>query len=167
MRPGRAPSPQAPKESATKTLVLGIGNPLRGDDAAGWILAERIAALGLPDVEVRMLPQLQVELVADWAQCDRVIVLDAAVGTDAVRLEELEAEAEAGPHTTSHDLAPATLLALVRRLHERPPHLFLCSIPGTQFNLGTALSSATARHLDGALTAVRALLNAEDPAGSR
>ncbi len=156
-----APSERAP----VNTLVLGIGNPLRGDDAAGWILAERIAALDLPDVEVRMLPQLQVELVADWARCDRVIVLDAAVGTDAVCLEELEAEA--GPRTTSHDLAPATLLALVRRLHERPPRLFLCSIPGTQFDLGTALSSATARHLDGALTAVRALLHAEGPAGSR
>jgi Ni,Fe-hydrogenase maturation factor len=73
------------------TLVFGIGNPIRGDDAAGWILAERLAAHQLPGVEVRTGPQLQIEFVEDWARHDRVVVLDAAISGEPVSLERVEA----------------------------------------------------------------------------
>ena len=33
-------------------LVLGVGNPTRGDDGAGPCVAEQVAALGLPGIEV-------------------------------------------------------------------------------------------------------------------
>ena len=34
------------------TLVVGVGNPDRGDDGVGPVVAARVAALGLPGVRV-------------------------------------------------------------------------------------------------------------------
>ena len=34
------------------TLVIGVGNPDRGDDGVGPAVASRVAALGLPGVRV-------------------------------------------------------------------------------------------------------------------
>ena len=72
-----------------KTLVVGVGNPTRCDDGAGPVVAERIAALDLPDVEVRTTQQLQIELAEEFAQFDRVIVVDAAIGGDAVQFRAI------------------------------------------------------------------------------
>jgi hydrogenase maturation protease len=69
-----------------RVLVVGVGNPTRCDDGAGWAVAERIAALNLPGVEVQTTQQLLVELAEEFARSDRVVVVDASVGGDPVRM---------------------------------------------------------------------------------
>ena len=46
-------------------LVIGIGNPSRGDDAIGPLAVERLEALALPGVELLTDFQLQVEHALD------------------------------------------------------------------------------------------------------
>jgi len=142
-----------------RTLVVGVGNPTRSDDGAGLAVAERIAALDLPDVEVRTTQQLQVELAEDFARFDQVIVVDAALGGDAVQLRAIRAEPAREPKggrgresahslsgreeaSVSHHLSPATLLALTDRLHGRAPELLLCTLRGERFEFGASLSPA-------------------------
>jgi hydrogenase maturation protease len=67
------------------TLIVGLGNPLRGDDGVGVRVAESLAGLALPDaVEVvdGGTPGLElVNLMEGWL---RVILVDAAhVGREA------------------------------------------------------------------------------------
>ena len=57
------------------SLVIGIGNPLRGDDGIGWRLAARLPAQ--PGLAVRCRQQLTPELAADLAAVQRVLFLDA------------------------------------------------------------------------------------------
>ena len=60
-----------------RSLVIGIGNPLRGDDGIGWRLAARLPAR--PGLAVRCRQQLTPELAADLAVVDRLLLLDAWV----------------------------------------------------------------------------------------
>jgi Ni,Fe-hydrogenase maturation factor len=57
-------------------LVIGIGNPLRGDDGVGWWLAERAETLK-PTPRVLRVQQLTPELAAELAAARRVLFIDA------------------------------------------------------------------------------------------
>ena len=60
------------------SLVIGIGNPLRGDDGIGWRLAAQLpAGSGLG---VRCRQQLTPELAEELAAVERVLFLDAWLG---------------------------------------------------------------------------------------
>lgn len=60
-------------------LIIGIGNPSRGDDALGPLAIERLEALDLAGVELLTDFQLQVEYALDLAGRRRVIFVDASV----------------------------------------------------------------------------------------
>ena len=63
-----------------RTLVIGYGSPIRGDDAIGPLAADALAAAPLPP-GWRVLSRhvLTAELAEDLAAVDRVIFLDASV----------------------------------------------------------------------------------------
>lgn len=108
----------------------------------GWQVAERIGALHLPGTEVRMLQQLQIEQAAEWAAFDRVVVVDASVEAQAVRLEPV-LEPSGVPSASTHALSASTLLALVRMLYMSAPEVWVCAIPASDFAFGAALSART------------------------
>jgi hydrogenase maturation protease len=143
------------------TLVFGIGNPSRGDDALGPLLIERLerlAAAGrLPGVALLTDFQLQIEHVEDLVERRRVIFVDAAVGLQAPCA--LTAIAPTTSHSwTTHRLAPAALLHLYQSLYGPPPRVELLAIRAEQFELGAALSEPASRNLDAAIERLLAIL---------
>ena len=119
-----------------KVLIIGYGSPIRGDDAIGPLVADRLAADGVPDgVEVVSRHILTAELVADLVEHDRVIFLDAAVdGTPGeVRCRQLAPDAGA-MSTMAHFLDPRELLAWCETLYGKVPETFLVSACGTSFD---------------------------------
>jgi hydrogenase maturation protease len=141
-------------------LVLAVGNPSRGDDAIGPELAARLAAAGLPGVEVIDEFQLQVENALDLVGRKRVIFVDAGTGTKPpYEFRRLEAAAEF--LHTSHALSPEAVLATYRRVtgHE-PPEAWLLCVRGESFELGAPLSAAACDHLSAAWPALLELSRA-------
>jgi len=136
-------------------LVLAVGNPSRGDDAIGPALAVRIEEARLPDVEVIVEFQLQVENALDLAGRERVIFIDAGTGTpEPFELRRVEAAAEF--LHTSHALSPEAVLATYRRVTgEEPPEAWLLCVRGESFELGDALSAAAGEHLAAAWAILR------------
>ena len=61
---------------AGPALVIGLGNPDRGDDAVGHTVARRVAALRLPGIQVveREDPTSLIDL---WGDRDLAVVVDA------------------------------------------------------------------------------------------
>jgi hydrogenase maturation protease len=127
-------------------LVIGYGNPARGDDAVGPVLAERLeqwlAETGQSDIEVLTDFQLNIEHVLDLAGRRRVLIIDASAwGTPPFRCEAVEPECD-DSHTT-HAVSPKGLLATYQRLTgQRPPPVELLSVPGRSFELGEPMSEA-------------------------
>jgi hydrogenase maturation protease len=126
--------------SPAPVLVLAIGNPSRGDDAVGPLLAEWLAERAPPGVEVMVDYQLQVEHALDLERRERVVFVDACVDADAPAVARRVVPDARFAHT-SHALAPAQVLETYRRITGRePPESWMVGIRGERFELGAGLS---------------------------
>ena len=127
-----------------RSLLIGYGNPGRGDDGLGPAFAEMISAAGLPLLSVEIDYQLTVDHAPLIAQQDRVIFADAAMGlSEPFRFEALEPSAPAA--LGSHSVTPAAVLTLARDLFGDAPAAFLLGISGSEFNEVKEGLSDTAR----------------------
>lgn len=142
-----------PADWAT-TLVVAVGNPSRGDDAAGPLLADRLASwlndpshgdrsTGAHTVTVLCDQQLMVEHAYDLRDRDRVLFIDAAAKQgEPVQWHRIEASAN-GPAISSHQCTPSQLLHLcAHTLQIPPPQAWLLSLRGEGFELGAPVSAA-------------------------
>jgi len=117
-------------------LVIGIGNPLRGDDGVGPHLAATVAATvsspvsaGHERVQVLVVHQLTPELAEPLSEARRALFLDAWLASTASRpcLQPLRP----APHWegSSHRLTPAVLLGLADLLYGATPTAQLLLVP--------------------------------------
>lgn len=150
-------------------VVLGWGNPSRGDDALGPRLCERLedwlpASPVAGRVEVFQDFQLQVEHALDLVDRRLALFIDAAVDVPApFRFAPLTAAT--GVPAASHALAPEGVLAVYSRVQgSAPPPAWLLAVAGTDFTLGADLSPAAAAHLEVAWAFLQSLCRNPDPA---
>jgi hydrogenase maturation protease len=122
-------------------LIIGYGNPLRGDDAFGYRAAERIPG-------AIAVHQLTPELMDPISRADRVIFLDAAAeGTPGeIRRRPVQPSPDASNFT--HHATPETLLAGARALYGRAPEALLITVTAATFDLSETLSPEVAAALE-------------------
>lgn len=136
------------------TLIVGIGNPSRGDDALGPLLIERLEALDLPGVELLTDFQLQVEYTLDLQGRSRVIFADAAEsGPEPYAWEPVQAQQDTS--YSSHELSPAAVLHAYEKLFATPPAAYVLAIRGYAWDLGAPPTATALANLE---SAVRRLL---------
>lgn len=142
-----------------RMLVVGFGNPGRLDDGLGPALAQAVAELGLPDVEVDSDYQLTVEDAAVAAEHDVIVFADAdETGPEPFALRRLEL-GSTRPTFSSHHVSPAGVLALAKDLFGAEPECWLLGIRGYEFNaFGERLSGAARDNLRAALSALSGML---------
>ena len=125
-----------------KTLVIGYGNTLRGDDGVGPEVAERLAARAIDGVEVRTAVQPLIEWVDEWQGYDRIILIDAAWDGPLVSRERIWPAGEWAGEGGMHQLTLGALVALARVLHGQAPEVYRWRIRGESFDLGKPLTPA-------------------------
>ncbi|QFS98127.1 hypothetical protein FIV06_11940 [Labrenzia sp. THAF191b] len=133
-------------------LLIGYGNPGRGDDGLGPALSEAIAARGLPGLEVDTDYQLVAEHALAVSEQDVVIFVDAEIGAEgAYSFREI---APGAPEVLgSHSLVPQTVLALSETLYGTRPKAFVLGISGYEFGeVKEGLSDKAAANLAAAET---------------
>jgi hydrogenase 3 maturation protease len=99
-----------------RTVVVGVGNPLRGDDAAGCLLARRMR--DTPDVRVIEAEEIPESFVGDIAAAaPNVVVLVDAVDLGALpgTVAVLETDDVAAYAPTTHRLALSLVMDVVQR----------------------------------------------------
>jgi hydrogenase maturation protease len=122
-------------------LVLGWGNPSRGDDALGPLFVERLmqhAQAALPPGRVECLTdfQLQIEHALDLIGRDRVLLVDASLDLDLPFVVS-EPRAARNASFSTHALGPDALLQVYTELQgEAPPPCTLLAIRAAAFELG-------------------------------
>jgi hydrogenase maturation protease len=121
-----------------KTLVIGYGNSLRGDDGVGPLVAEQVAAWSLPDVRSLSVHQLTPELAAEIAQAEVVYFVDACVGRSQASIEPIEPVEVTS--RIDHLWSPSVLLHLAQTLYDADPAAYQILIPAIQFDYGETLS---------------------------
>jgi hydrogenase maturation protease len=126
----------------SKVLVIGYGNTLRGDDAAGVKAAELISKHH-PEIICVCVHQLVPELSEQIAECDTVFFIDAQQGITPSNVRLIKPGMEADqPHT--HFISPESLLSLSQQLYQRTPSkAYIIGIPASQFEFSEELSAQT------------------------
>jgi hydrogenase maturation protease len=113
-------------------LLIGYGNPGRGDDGLGPTFSEGMAARELPGLEVDTDYQLVAEHALAVSGHDLVIFADAEMdGETAFSFREIRPGA---PDVLgSHSLGPETVLALAETLYGARPKAFVLGISGYEY----------------------------------
>jgi hydrogenase maturation protease len=153
----------------SRVLVLGWGNPGRGDDALGPRLLEQLEADAASRPEWARHGfvsdfQLQPEHALDLDGAAQVLFVDASASIpEAFRLSRVAAAPD-GSFTT-HALSPQALLAVREQIAgEKAPPAWLLAVRGDAFELGAPLSAHAEARLSGAAQLARELLSHPDPA---
>jgi hydrogenase maturation protease len=136
--------------SPAPILIIGIGNPSRGDDALGPLLIERLEAHPLPGVDLLSDFQLQVEYTLDLQGRRQVVFVDASLEAPAP-FSFSAAVAAVDASYSSHELSPGALLHAYRKLFGEAPPAFVLALRGQAFELGEGLSEAASANLEAAL----------------
>jgi hydrogenase maturation protease len=123
-----------------RSLVIGYGNTLRGDDGLGVVAAEKVAER-LPDVTVLTSHQLVPEMAESISQAELVVFVDASAETapGTISTHKIDPDKKA-PSSVTHFLDPATLLLLTQELFGVVPIGVLVTMGSAEFDFGTQLS---------------------------
>ena len=123
-------------------VVTGVGNGLRGDDAAGLEVMHRLRAGGL---EVTTSAG-GAELLDLWHGARAAIVVDAVVtGAPAGTIHRFDVGTEAlhlsGAPGGTHAMGVGDAIELGRVLDRLPPRVIVYGIEATRFGLGEPMSA--------------------------
>lgn len=146
-----------------KILVVGIGNPDRGDDGIGPLIARQLVGRVSPDVAIIERSGDALSLIEDWANRDAVILVDAAAAGTAPgsvhRIDLMTEELPAGLSLSStHAFGVAEAVGLSRALGLLPARVIAFAIEGANFDPGAPLSAKVAAVADEVVTRVAAEL---------
>jgi len=122
-------------------LIIGYGNPLRGDDGFGYRAAERIPG-------AIAVHQLTPELMDPIAHADRVVFLDAAAEGAPGEIRRRDLTPAAPGAAFSHHSTPEALLAGALALYGRAPSAEILTVCGANFPLSADLSPDVAAALE-------------------
>ncbi len=139
-------------------IVIGIGNPDRGDDAVGVQVARRVAAERLDVLTLEFDDPS--EALDAWEPEDTVVVADAIRSGgepgDIHVVDVLEQKLPAGNWSAggTHALGLAAVVELARSLDLLPKRLVVVGIEAGQFDHGAPMSEAVQAALPTATDAV-------------
>jgi hydrogenase maturation protease len=135
-------------------LIIGYGNELRGDDAAGPVAARRLAEHGFRAMAVH---QLTPELAEPMSQASDVIFLDADADLSPGEIRVKVVAAAPASVVFEHHLHPSALVRLSRDVFGNTPQAWLVAMGVQAFDLSEEISEDAQRAVAKAVSAVQAL----------
>lgn len=160
-------SPKSIEQS--RFLVIGCGNECHGDNAVGIRVAKDVADWQLSPMKSVAVEQLTPKLVADIAEADYVIFVDACDAQSCARTAQLDpivadAQILGSPHSRFNhsrifhpqlnSYSPSRLLNLTQQLYDHAPQAWLLQLPTEKTSVGETLSSTAQRGCDFALQTI-------------
>ena len=141
--------------------VIGVGNAWRGDDAVGLLVARRLKADQLPQVQIAECRATVTAVQEAWKDAAGVIVVDAVVsGGRPGAIYRFDAHGAGVPvqlsrSLSSHGWGVAEALALGNVFQELPPWLIIYGIEGKNFGPGQEVSPEVAAAIPEAARRIR------------
>ncbi len=141
-----------------KLLIVGIGNTLRSDDGVGAYVCEKMEKLNLPGTTTIIVQQLQVEMIEEMSHYDHVIIVDASATNDTIQFEPLQENLQQTV-ASSHHVNASLVQILSQKLYNKTLSLYLCAIPGSNFDTGDTLSIDTEKTAKEAIVLIKTWIN--------
>lgn len=152
--------------SRPRTVVIGVGNEIRGDDAAGLIVVRRLREIS--GISAVLLEQSGegAALIESMKGVDTLFVVDAAQsGAAPGTIHYIEAHAQKLPgglfHYSTHAFSVAEAIETARALGELPKSVFVYGIEGKAFGYGATVSVEVADAIEHLVRVIAAKLVSE------
>ena len=136
--------------SQPHTLVIGVGNAYRRDDAVGLIVAQHLKQQSVSGLSVLEESGSGAALIGLWADVDSVILIDAVQsGAEPGTIHRLDARTQSLSsrifRCSTHGLGIAEAVELARTLNQLPEQCVIYGIEGRNFTIGVGLSPEVER----------------------
>lgn len=146
------------------TVIIGVGNELRGDDAAGLVVARLLERKVADGMKVVCCEGEPVSLLAAWEGHERAVVVDATQsGAEPGTIRRIAAHEGPLPPalgtSSTHLLGLADAVELARALGRLPATTVVYGIEGATFAAGAGLSDPVAAAAERVAAAVLRELN--------
>jgi len=148
-----------------RTVIIGFGNPIRGDDAVGIEVSRRVRESAGPGIHTREVVADAIQILFSWENADLAIVIDAmsaGMAPGSVRCfsaEELIA-ASADSFPCTHGIGLVEAVRLAAALGRLPKRLVVIGIEGEDFSLSEGMSPEVEAGIAPAIEHIRDELNA-------
>lgn len=144
-------------------LVLGVGNPFRGDDIAGWAVIDALKGKVPDGVELIKVRGEISELLDFFGKYSIIYLIDACSMKAPLgfyqRIDAIQNSMPDTPQTSTHGLSISQAVDLAKIIKQMPSKLIVYAINGDQYNIGTTLSPSVAK---AAQIVVQNILKEED-----
>ena len=142
----------------SRTVIIGVGNAMRGDDAAGVHVARLLVSSGIQAHESSGETASLMDL---WQGADCVVLVDVSQsGTKPGDIERFDVSTEPLPtsflHCSTHAFGVAEAVELARSLGSLPPRVIVFGIEGSSFEHGADLSKEIAEAVHRAADLIKA-----------
>jgi hydrogenase maturation protease len=133
-----------------RVVIIGIGNPWRHDDGAGWVTADVAGARLGPDAAVVVQSDGEpARLIDAWTDADLAVVVDAVrTGAAPGTIHHVEAvdamNRRLSDLASSHGLGLGDAVRLGRAVGQLPRRLMVFGIEAADVSAGRGFSSAVA-----------------------
>jgi hydrogenase maturation protease len=123
-----------------RRVVIGVGNPTRGDDAAGIEVAKRVRSTTAYQQSTGSYQMIDL-----WDGADEVIVVDAArSGAPPGTIHRIDPTSQSLPEgmlaTSTHSVGVASTIEMARALGRLPDRVTVYGIEVSDLNRGVGLS---------------------------
>lgn len=135
-----------PSEPHSSPLIIGYGNPFRGDDGVGPHVAAQLGGL--------VAHQLVPEMAEQIAQAESVIFVDANCSLPPGTVQSLPLPEES---MMTHKSTPGSLLNLAKEVYGKSPPATLIAIGVSDFTLGAPMTSEAQKGADAAISQIQRL----------
>lgn len=128
-----------------KTLIVGLGNRFRRDDAVGLAVAAQLKTLPLEHTTVLAHEGDLTALLELWQGYDLAVLIDATFSKSSPgTIRRFEGEIKPQDYFTfsTHAFDLSQLLELAKTIKRLPPKLLLYGIEGESYEFGEGLSDS-------------------------
>jgi hydrogenase maturation protease len=148
-------------EASQAVLVIGYGNPQRGDDGVAWKVLDALHAVHprpeAPPLHLKRVPQLTPELAEPASRARAVIFVDARADAAPGTVSCEPVTPDAGTTSLTHTLAPQTVLLYADCLFGHVPRAAVVTIGGADFGHRSELSPEVLHAIPKATRRIRSL----------
>jgi hydrogenase maturation protease len=150
------------------TIIIGVGNRDRGDDAAGPLVCDRLQARpGTTTARTFVCEGSILDLALHWDHDDHVIIVDAMqTGTEPGRIATWDATTEpmATPGAMStHEIDVSVAVELARAIGRMPAQLVVIGIEAAQTEWGSRPSAPVDAAIDAVVDLVELMVARAEP----
>ena len=133
------------RKDAPRCIVLGIGNPDRGDDAVGRVVARHLRGFSPANTKIVEHDGEGTALLTQFDGAAVTFVVDAsASGTPPGTIRRFDVSSAPLPDLafglSTHGFGLAMAIELARTLGQLPPRCIIYAIEGSSFETGAPLS---------------------------